>query len=585
MIVRSRFTTALALAALAAVTHAEIRYSVTATEGGDRLQVEMRFDAKGPVKIQMPNWAPGAYVLSMPAKNVQGLAVTDGAGKSVDFKQENDNTWTIDQAPDRKVTVRYSVPFRFSAGSGNYSGPPTYFYVVDRKAESCRLDLRVPGSWKIATGLDPVGSSDHEFVAPDYDVLADSPVTLGDIRELRYEVKGRDHLIALYGAAKDEVDADAIIKACKFVSTMQTDFMKGIPYKRYVWHFSTTDRYDGAGGLEHLNSTQIGLASGVGPRAVGVCSHEFFHLWNVKRIRSKPLGPFDYNVLPKTGALWWLEGVTDYYAHTLLHRYGWTNQNEYFETLVGNVRSQRSKPGRLEVSPYQASYRVGDAANGRGNSTGFQVSYYDTGWLAGMCLDIEILAESKGKRNLDDVEYALWNLCKDSKPGFEEDEIRKQCVRLGGDKLGPFYDRVIMKAGELPIEEQLAKVGLQLVSRTRQDADLLVNLGPSREDKALNTRGARGDAEALYKAGDLVVAINGRPTTGDTVAKLQKAQMDAMEGLKPGETVTVSVKRGSETVELKYKLGSKDVEEQVIQELEGATAEQKRLRGLWLKRK
>jgi predicted metalloprotease with PDZ domain len=119
----------------------------------------------------------------------------------------------------------------------------------------------------------------------------------------------------------------------------------------------------------------------------------------------------------------------------------------------------RSNPARLTVSPYQASFQVAAANNGRGNSNGFQISYYNLGWLAGMCLDIEIRQQSGGKHSLDDVAHALYDLCKDNKPGFEEDEIRKQCIRFGGPSLGAFYDKVVMSPGELPIEEQLAKVG------------------------------------------------------------------------------------------------------------------------------
>lgn len=146
------------------------------------------------------------------------------------------------------------------------------------------------------------------------------------------------------------------------------------------------------------------MGSGVGPGVVGVYAHEFFHLWNVKRIRAKALGPFDYTTMPQTGALWWLEGVTDYYAHTLLGRYDWFGKNERFAdpkeklygTLVQNVNARRARQDRMKVSPYDASYRVREAANGIGNSQGYLVSYYDTGWLCGFCLDVEMLDRRKG---------------------------------------------------------------------------------------------------------------------------------------------------------------------------------------------
>jgi len=571
---------AVATLAVCGSAWADISYKLTAAEG-QRLKVEIRFDAKGPLRIQMPNWSPGAYVLGYPANNVQDFAVADGSGKAVSFTKENTNTWSLDQSPDRKIVVSYSMPFNVNSGAANVSGPSTYMYVVDRKTEKCRLEVDVPAGWKVATGLDPNGDSEHQYTAPDYDVLADSPITMGAIRELHYTVKGKDHLIALYGPGKDDVDEQKIVKACKFVSEMETDFMGNIPYKRYVWHFNTSDRLDGAGGLEHLNSTQISLASGVGPVTVGVLAHEFFHLWNVKRIRSKPLGPFDYNELPQTGALWWLEGVTDWYAHSLLHRYGWWGTDQFYKDIVTNTRGQRAKPGRLEVSPYQSSFRVRDANGGRGNSDGYQVSYYNTGWLLGMCLDIEILHQSKGKYRLDDVEHALWDLCKDGKPGFEEDQIRKLCVKFGGPSLGDFYDKIVMKPGELPIEDQLAKVGLKLSTEHRVDADLLVNLAPSKPDQALSTRGARGAAESLFKDGDLVIEIEGANTTGSTIAAMQKAMNDAVATLKAGQTVHLKVRRGGQTVNVEYVLGRRESDVPVIAEGE-ATPEQKKLRKVWM---
>ena len=321
--------------------------------------------------------------------------------------------------------------------------------------------------------MNPVGGNQALYKVATYDVLADNPVTWGDYTLDTYKSYGKTHYIAYRGIPKKDVDRAYVMKACKFISDMEGDFFGGgVPYDRYVWHFSVNDAPDGAGGLEHLSSTQISLASGVGPGAVSVLSHEFFHLWNVKRIRSKILGPFDYTTQPQTGALWWLEGVTDYYAHTLLGRYGWYGKNErspdpiskLYADAVQNLTAVRARQARLDVSPYESSYRVRDAANGRGNSQGYQVSYYDTGWLCGLVLDIEMLDQTSGKHSLDDVELALWEQCKDDNPGFEERDIRRHLVAFGGYSLGTFYDDVIMKPGELPVEKQLAKIGKELLT-------------------------------------------------------------------------------------------------------------------------
>lgn len=455
-----RLLAALLLSLASGLSLAEVKYTVLPLPEQNRLKVQVDFESKaGALEVQMPNWAPGAYILSMPGRNVQDFVWKVGASE-VTSEKVGENTWKANLAQAGTSGITYTVPCQLSSGAMHFSGPPTYVYVVGRKEESCRLTLNVPEGWKIAVGLDGSGKV---YTAPDYDVLADNPVTLGDFVELSYSSLGKPHTIAMRGAPREQIDKDKIVKVCKHISEAQADFFGGLPYSKYVWHFNVTPGQDGGGGLEHLSSTQITLAQGIGPRSVRVLSHEFFHLWNVKRIRSKVLGPFDYTALPKTGALYFLEGTTDYYASLLLTRYGWFDDKVFYGDLISNTSAVRGNAARLEVSPYESSMRVGEASNGRGNSNGWRISYYNLGWLVGLVLDIELRARTNGRRSLDDVTRALWDLCKNDKPGFEEDEIRKQCIRFGGQAMGEFFDRVVMRPGELPLEEQLAKVGLKLL--------------------------------------------------------------------------------------------------------------------------
>jgi len=194
----------------------------------------------------------------------------------------------------------------------------------------------------------------------------------------------------------------------------------------------------------------------------GLLAHEYLHLWNVKRTRSKVLGPFDYTQLPKTGALWWLEGVTDYLTQSLLRRYGRTTDVEFFADVARNLSGLERSEGYKMVSPYDCSYRIGEAADGMGNSHGFGMSYYECGFLLGLVFDIELMDQTQGKRSLDDVERALWKICKDGKPGFDEGEIRNQLVLAGGEAFGDLYDKLVMKPGVIPVSKTLAKIGLKL---------------------------------------------------------------------------------------------------------------------------
>jgi predicted metalloprotease with PDZ domain len=566
---------------------AEIRYSVTASTEPPALQVQMDIPVSGKaIVLKCPNWAPGSYRLADYSRNIQDLKAEGAGGLEVAVEKTADNAWQVTPlVDDRTVTVRYRVPVPLTDGAMHYSGPATYLYVDGRKTEPCRLTLSVPAGWKVAVGLDEVRGQEHTYTAPNYDVLADNPVSMGNLIVDQYVAFGKPHFIVLRNAAKSDVDLAYLKRACKFVTESQGAFFGGVPYNKYVWHFSVNDSPDGAGGLEHLSSTQISLASGVGPRAVSVLSHEFFHLWNVKRIRSKPLGPFDYDVLPTTGALWWLEGVTDYYAHLLLYRYGWWDRGAFESDILNNWNGVRSNPARLEVSPYEASARVKEAANGRGNSNGYRVSYYNTGWLCGLLLDIEIRSASKGKHSLDDVTRALWQLCKDDKPGFEEGEIRALCVKYGGDAAGAFYDQIITKPGELPVDAQLAKIGLRIAELRETFTDVGFTASPSRQSQSSGgvVRNVHGPAENLLQNGDVLIAVDGVRLDTSSNRKLAASLDAALKEAKVGVPLRLRLKRGESEVNVAVTPVEATRSRQVVEDIPDASAEVAQLRSQFLK--
>lgn len=550
---------AFAAIALAAPALAEIDYHVKVDQDKSVLLVTISIPAqKGPVSIQMPSWSPGSYSYGDFFKNVSDVTAVDAGGASLAVTHPDQNTWSVDAPSDEVVKLSYSVPIRgqrrFAQADNSFlqiSGPSTYMYVVGRKPEGCKISFDVPQGWPLMLSLD-ADRAPNTFDAPSYDVLADAPVSTGPglIIE-QYKLHGKDHFIVIEGAARNEVDKEKLLKDCKFVTAAETDFFGSVPYHKYIWHFVTYSSPDGAGGLEHLGSTQISLASGLGPRSESVLAHEFFHLWNVKRTRAKVLGPFDYLKLPKTGALWWLEGVTDYYASLLPYRYQEWTRDQFFDGVVRNLEAVRANPARLEISPYMASYRVDEANNGRGNSQGYKISYYNLGWLAGMCLDIEIRSKTGNQHSLDDVARGLYDLCKDNKPGFEEGEIRNQCVRFGGPDLGPFFDKVVMSPGELPVEEQLAKVGLKIQESNQEYADLGFSAAPSRQAKGMSVIRIHGPAETVLQSGDVLTSINGKATNGDMrsnatvfsgeVAAAKVGTPISLEILRDGNPMTLTV--------------------------------------------
>ncbi|MBS1728603.1 MAG: M61 family metallopeptidase [Armatimonadetes bacterium] len=454
---------------LALVVSHPIDYVVTPSPNLENVHIEMRFDAipgQSKVHLQLPSWSPGLYVLENYWKTLDTVSAKSESGESLQVNHDRD-TWTVDLGHAKQIIVSYDRPtdqssqrlgmFSGDADCIHYSGPTMYLYMADRKEAPCNVRFDMPNGWQIATSL-------HEqtqgFSAANYDELADCPVTLGKFVEETYTVGNKKYTMAFRGPARDQIDRKKTVAMAKFISETETRFFGGAPFERYVWHISATSMMkDGGGGVEHASSTQIFLSTGLGPGAMGGMAHEFFHLWNVKRIRSQVLGPFDYTRLPAAGDLWWLEGVTDYYAFMLPYRAGYGSPQDLLNEIGGEISAVRSNAERFNVSPWDSGYRTPDAVNSM--SSGYKVNYYPTGWTLGLLFDIEIRTKSKGRRSLDDVEKGLWSICKGGK-AFPNGEIRRQLVKFGGRDLGALYDQWVMKPGELPAEEVLKMAGLKL---------------------------------------------------------------------------------------------------------------------------
>ncbi|MBS1710338.1 MAG: M61 family metallopeptidase [Armatimonadetes bacterium] len=538
-----RFVALMALTtALASPAFARVDYSVRIVKGGDGVQVEMTVPSDGKAfRVQMPNWAPGSYRLANSAQFVADISAQRSSRK-VSVTKVDDNTWEVGAGMSGNAVITYTRKTGPLTDRLHLTGPSYYLYAVGRTQEACTLDFSLPEGWRATNGL---LEKDGRFVAESYDVMADAPTTIGVFESDFYEVRGVKHEIAYFGGDPSKVDRQKVKETCQKISEAEASFWGGLPFKKYVWHFTVLQSQDGGWGLEHLSSTTIGLAQGFGKGTVSVLAHELFHAWNVKRIRSSVLGPFDYTKLPKTGALWWLEGVTDYYADVILYRYGLYEETDMLGSIVSNVRTTRANDQRMQVSPYDSSYRVGEAANGQGNSAGFGVNYYNTGWLVGICLDIEIRSRTNGKKSLDDVIKGLYEQCRDNKPGFAEGAIRDELVKVGGKEMGPLYDKWVREPGELPVEAQLAKIGYTLQTKVETFGNPGFALSWLADGRLMVGRGARPEG---INIGDEVISVDGIAKVADTEAQ-KEVQARWKAAMAPGKTVHFVFQQGDMTAE------------------------------------
>jgi hypothetical protein len=266
-------------------------------------------------------------------------------------------------------------------------------------------------------------------------------------------------------------------------------------------------------------------------------------------------------------------------------RYGQTSQDDYFADVAGNVQRQRSQPERLQVSPYDTSYRVDETNNGRGNSDGFGLSYYDDGFVVGLCLDLELLAKTQGKKSLDDVEHALWRLCQNGRPGFEEGEIRTQLVAIGGDSFGPLYDKIVMQPGELPVEAALARVGLELSTQSMTRSDVGFQSQPNVAKAGMEVMSIRNEEIGnVLPKGTVIRSINDKNITGTSPQELRGTFQSAINGITPGTELRMRVLlpgQEQESVAVIKMLGVPFTRTEV-KSVATPSAEQLRLRSLWL---
>lgn len=455
----------------------EIRYLVTPippTEGKSAL-THLAVIVTGTVpektlQFQMAVWSPGDYHVMDHAKYVRSVKATNEKKETLSVQHPDANTWEV-PADGTPITLEYDLPNTppgyFSENVqvrdkyAFYNGPATYMYLVGHKDAPAVVTVALPSGWKATAvmpleALPPASKTTMSFRAPDYDTLADSPLLCGECVTREFTVVGKPHTLAYFGAHTG-TNYDDLIPVVQKIVTEENRLMGGPPYERYVIFLDVGGR---GGGLEHLNSHRLAWFRGTPARfGAGGIAHEFFHLWNVKRIRPAVLGPFDYITPPRTKNLWFAEGVTSYYGDLSVCRAGLTNESEYLGGMAEKIQALQANPARLRVTAEQSSEKVWNGGFSQGYGG---LSYYLKGELIGLCLDLKIRALTQNAKSLDDVMHILLARYGLPKPGYPEDGLRQATIETGGAEMGAFYDRLCRTTEEMPFDECLRFMGLRV---------------------------------------------------------------------------------------------------------------------------
>ncbi len=477
------------------------------------------------VVFSMPVWAPGSYLIREFAKNVENVSAENSSGKKLNFEKISKNSWRVNTKNQKTAEFSYSVycnelTVRTSEINSDHaflSSPGVFMYAEGFEKKKCVLTVNLPSGWKkISTGLDKV--SKNIFSAENYDEFIDSPVEAGNQNIIEFEIKGIKHFICLSG--RGNYTEETLIKDFKIIALEEIKLLGGdIPYRSYTYIIHLVEK--GGGGLEHLNSFVVQIQrwaftdKKIYNKFLGLVSHEFFHLWNVKRIRPEAFGPFDYTKENYSKELWVAEGWTSFYDNLILRRSGLISDNDYYEFIDVEINDIMRFEGRFHQSLEESGYDTWIKFYRKDeNYSNTQVSYYTKGALAAMMLNLEIIESTDAEKSLDDALRLLYNdYKKDKSKRFSGQRVKEICESVCGKKLDKFWKKYVSGTDELPLNEYLGYAGLKITNvNENNNESLFSDTETKTEDgKIIITKVHRGSSafESGLNSGDEIIAADG----------------------------------------------------------------------------
>ncbi len=549
------------------------------------LEVEMSVNGSMPdtTELKMPVWTPGSYLIREYERQVQDFAVKDASGTPLTWTKTNKNTWSVNTKGVKGFTASYRVYANELTVRTNelndehafWNNAGLLFFIKGQLAAPATIRVNPYKNWRVATGLPPVDGVANTFRAPNFDVLYDSPFEVSDFKEISFDSHGKHHRIILSGEGNYDLQRLAA-DAGKIVDEAYKIFGE-YGYDNYTFIVNLR----GGGGLEHLNSTAVQTNRfSFSPESrykgfLGLISHEYFHNFNVKRIRPDALGPFDYENENYTRNLWIAEGGTEYYSQLLLLRAGLITPEEFLSNKANTIEQRiQSIPGRFEQSLEDASfdawikyYRPDE------NTVNNQISYYDKGEIVNWLLDLTIRADSGGQKSLDDVMRYLWTEFFKKGRNYTPQDYQKAAEMMAGRSLDDFFSKYVRGVVEIDYTPIFAPFGLDLkvtqpnARRAYMGADLLETNGQ------LTVRSVPVGTPAYdqgVNAGDQIIAVDGY--------RASNAFLTSYFGdKKPGDKVRLTVFRFDKMRDIDLTLGSNDRKHYEFAPVAGITDPQRKL--------
>lgn len=570
----------------AAQTNApEITYTVSMSKPWTHLlEVEMHVkwnSMPAKAELKMPVWTPGSYLIREYARHVQDFSAANAQGTPLTWEKINKNTWQIDTAGAKEIVAKYNVYANELTVRTNelndehafWNNGGLLMFPKGQLAAPSTVKVLPYSNWKIATGLPKVAGSNNTFRAANFDILYDSPFEVSNFNEITVSIHGKPHRVVITG--EGNYDLKKIAVDLGKIADEGVKIFGELPPDDYT----VIVNLRGGGGLEHLNSTALQYNRfGFEPqsRYVGFLSllaHEYFHLWNVKRLRPDALGPFDYENENYTKMLWVAEGGTAYYESAILLRAGLISAEDFLSGKARSISQLQNTPGRFETSLEDASfdawikyYRPDE------NAVNNQISYYDKGDIVNWLLDMIIRSSSNGQHSLDDVLRYLYDEFYKKGKNYGPADYQKAAEMMAGKSLEDFFDKYVRGTDEIDYNAILQPFGLKVEnSNSGKRAELGAVAFDS--DGRFTIRSVPAGTPAYEQglnAGDQIVAIDGYRAS-------QGFLQSYLAGKKPGDTVKIAVFRHDKLREFDIKLGADSRASLSFVPVDNPTADQQRL--------
>ena len=554
------------------------------------------------LKFVMPAWGPGRYAIYDFAKNVQEFSAEGADDHPLPWIKLDKQTWRVDAGQaGGTVQVHYQVFANDLTGSfsqvdsvhANLNGPSVFMYVDGHKPDPITLKIEAPAGWKVISGFS-TSTTERTFRARNYDLLVDTPLEIsGDCSLDQFQEQGKTIEVAVHTYNDDDNDRSRLLAGLKKLVHVEMAAMPPPDFQHYLFIFHFVPDISMGDGMEHLNSTQIIIQGSVREstqEALETAAHEFFHLWNVKRLRPAALGPFDYTRENYSRSLWFAEGITTYYGYLFLLQSGLWTREQFLNHLANEIYTLEREPGRklmsAESSSFSAWFFDRSPQMQETNFANTTISYYNKGALLGMLLDLEIRSRTQGHKSLLDVMRFMYHEFYQAPAtsyygpgrGFEEKDVVEALNSITGSDFAPFFERYVSGTDALPYQETLAMGGLQL--RTETPPDAAPSLGVAVQPESRGTRivsiipGGAADRAGLSRD-DLLIDVDDQSlATEDLATRLKPYPV--------GAKVPINVERHGRRERITVTLDPPMRSLYSIVPLPSATPEQVAIREAWL---